>query len=79
MRGCDLETVQEFLRELSMKPHLHLLVKNPLIYQTGYQSYEQSRQKLGIFGEDEILVSPIFIKEKKNAKIQTIFNTEKQL
>ena len=38
--------------------------KNPLIYQT-YQNYEQSRQKLGTFVEDEVLVSPIFIKEKK--------------
>ena len=38
--------------------------KNQLIYQT-YQNYEQSRQKLGTFVEDEISVSPIFIKEKK--------------
>ena len=64
MRGCGLETVQEFLRELSMKPHLHLVEKITLIYQT-YQNYEQSRQKLGTFVEDEISVSPILIKEKK--------------
>ena len=44
-----------------------------------YQNYEQSRQKLGTFVEDEISVSPIFIKEKKSGKIQPIFNTEKQL
>ena len=52
--------------------------KTPLIYQT-HQNYEQSRQKLGTFVEDEMSVSPIFIKEKKkNGKIQPNFYIEKQ-
>ena len=60
-----------------MKPQLHVVVKPP-IYQT-HQNYEQSRQKLGTFVEDEMSVSPIFIKEKKkNGKIQPNFYIEKQ-
>ena len=58
MRGCGLETVQEFLRELSMKPHLHLVEKITLIYQT-YQNYEQSRQKLGTFLENKVFLDKI--------------------
>ena len=43
--GCSLDTVQDFLIKLGIKPGMHLW------------EIEQSRQKLGTFLEKKVLIS----------------------
>ena len=43
-----LDTVQDFLIKLGIKPFMHL-------WEITYQNYEQSRQKLGTFLENKVL------------------------
>jgi len=46
-----LETVQDYLSELGIKPNN---IMSWLDLQAAYQNYEQSRQKLGIFKEKKV-------------------------
>ena len=54
------DTVQDFLIELDMKPHLHLVEISIFFHWKGhcqtYQNYEPSRQKLGTFLENKVFL-----------------------
>ena len=69
---CILESVQDFLIKLDMKPCMHLVEIS--IFFTKYchpqthQNYEQSRQKLGTFIKVDILVK-YSLQKKKSRKI----------
>ena len=58
-RGLGLDTVQDFLIKLGIKPHMHLLEKG-IFYTISchhhtYQNYEQSQQKiLGTYLENKV-------------------------
>ena len=59
-QAYTLDTIQDFLCKLGMKPHMHLLeisifsLNNRSNGQT-YQSYEQGQHKLCTFLENELL------------------------
>ena len=51
-KTLSIETVQDFLCKLGMKPQTHVLKRSTLVINGQmYQNYEQSRQKLGTFLE----------------------------
>ena len=56
---CTIDTIQDFLCKLGMKPHMHLLEISILslkkCHHQTHQNYEQSRQKLGTFLENKVL------------------------
>ena len=55
-RGSIIDTVQDFLIKLGIKPRMHLWEKSIFTKQCHhqtYQNYEQSQQKLGTFLENK--------------------------
>ena len=96
MKHLRLDTFQYFLSKLGIKPLMHLLKISNFFtkscHRQTYQNYEQKRQKLDTFLENNVLQkskfskknickswspSLIFFKEKKFRKIRLIFDAEK--
>ena len=65
-----LDTVQDFLNELGMKPFMHLVeISIFSLNRQTYQNYEQNRQKLGTFLEKQ---------SNSNLKIQVFKECQKK-
>ena len=68
MQTGPVESVQDFLWKLAMKPHIHLveiiIFSNSISgHRQTYQNYEQSQQKLGTILENKYLKNQNFQKK----------------